>query len=137
MIAGGTGIAPMYQIILEVLSNPEDKTKITLLYSNRSEEDILLKDELDALAAKHPEQFKIHYVLSAPNKSDPNIITGRINREMIETYLPGPSPSNYVLSSGPPQFVKDITGPKNKGQQGELQGALKELGFTEEMVFKY
>ena len=32
MVAGGTGIAPMYQVILESLNMAEDNTKITLLY---------------------------------------------------------------------------------------------------------
>ena len=43
MIAGGTGIAPMYQIITAILKNPEDKTKIHLVYANVTESDILLK----------------------------------------------------------------------------------------------
>jgi len=50
MIAGGTGITPMLQIIREVLSNPEDRTEISLIFANVSEDDILLRDELDALA---------------------------------------------------------------------------------------
>ncbi|KAG9901515.1 cytochrome b5 reductase-like protein, partial [Aureobasidium melanogenum] len=32
MIAGGTGITPMYQIIRAICENPRDKTKVTLLY---------------------------------------------------------------------------------------------------------
>lgn len=50
MIAGGTGITPMLQIIREVLSNPDDRTQVSLVFANISEEDILLRDELDALA---------------------------------------------------------------------------------------
>jgi cytochrome-b5 reductase len=46
MIAGGTGITPCYQIIKAVLNNPNDKTKVNLVYSNTTQEDILLKDEL-------------------------------------------------------------------------------------------
>ena len=46
MIAGGTGIAPCYQIIKAALSSKNDKTKINLIYSNTTVDDILLKDEL-------------------------------------------------------------------------------------------
>ena len=43
MIAGGTGLTPMLQVLREVLNNPLDKTKVTLVYGNQSEDQILLK----------------------------------------------------------------------------------------------
>ena len=50
MIAGGTGVTPMLQVAREVLENPKDKTKLQLIFCNRSEEDIMLRDTLDALS---------------------------------------------------------------------------------------
>ena len=58
MVAGGTGITPMLQVIEEVLRNPADKTKLSLVFGNVTQDDILLKSRIDALAAKHPNQFK-------------------------------------------------------------------------------
>ena len=55
MIAGGTGIAPCYQIIKSALASNNDKTKINLIYSNTTVDDILLKDELLELEKNHPE----------------------------------------------------------------------------------
>lgn len=49
MLAGGTGITPMYQVIKAVLSNPSDKTECSLIYANQTEEDILLRDEVGGL----------------------------------------------------------------------------------------
>lgn len=43
MIAGGTGITPMLQVIWDILKNPADPTKIWLLFANQTEEDILLR----------------------------------------------------------------------------------------------
>lgn len=40
MIAGGTGITPMYQIIKSSLKNPNDKTELALVYANVDELDI-------------------------------------------------------------------------------------------------
>merc|ERR1712003_76475 len=54
LIAGGTGITPAYQIIKAVVKDKKDNTKVYLLYANKTEEDILLKDELDELARKYP-----------------------------------------------------------------------------------
>ena len=58
MIAGGTGITPMYQA-LQLLAQSDDDTEVTLLYGNRSPTDILLKDELDELAEKSGGRIKI------------------------------------------------------------------------------
>ena len=60
MIAGGTGITPMYQVIQAVLKKAEDATQLSLLYANVSPDDILLREELDALVAAHP-NFKVWY----------------------------------------------------------------------------
>jgi len=35
LIAGGTGLTPMYQIISAILNNEEDDTQVTLLYANQ------------------------------------------------------------------------------------------------------
>lgn len=52
-IAGGSGITPMYQVAQEILRNPEDKTQVSLIFANQTEQDIILRKELDDLAAKH------------------------------------------------------------------------------------
>lgn len=43
----------MLQIAQEVVRNPEDKTEVTLVFANKSEDDILLKKELDDMVRKH------------------------------------------------------------------------------------
>jgi hypothetical protein len=35
MIAGGTGITPMLQLVREVFKDPEDKTQLQLLFANQ------------------------------------------------------------------------------------------------------
>lgn len=63
MLAGGSGITPMLQVIRTVFNNPEDKTQISLIYGNATEKDILFRDELDEIQRKHPNQFKVTYVV--------------------------------------------------------------------------
>ncbi len=67
MIAGGTGITPMLQIIRAVIRGRPagDKTQIDLLFANVNEEDILLKEDLDKLAAED-KGFRVYYVLNNP-----------------------------------------------------------------------
>lgn len=67
MIAGGTGITPMLQIIRAVIRGRPtgDVTKIDLIFANVNQEDILLKEDLDHLASKD-ENFNVYYVLNNP-----------------------------------------------------------------------
>src|ERR1700754_2090006 len=68
LIAGGTGITPMYQLCRAIFSNPNDKTKVTLVFGNITEEDILLKKELQDLENTYPQRFRAFYVLDKPPK---------------------------------------------------------------------
>jgi cytochrome-b5 reductase len=70
LIAGGTGITPMYQILNEILKEqtsivPGERVdiKIWLLFANQTEQDILLRDELQQLAASNSDRFKLWYTV--------------------------------------------------------------------------
>ena len=70
MIAGGTGITPMLQIIRAIIrgrpqNGGKDTTEVDLIFANVNHEDILLKEDLDALA-KEDDGFRVHYVLNNP-----------------------------------------------------------------------
>lgn len=103
MIAGGTGITPMYQVIKAILKNPEDKTQIKLLYANRTVDDILLYDELETLAAQH-ENFDIWYTLDIPPEKW-GYSSGFINREMLELSMFPESKDGLVLLCGPKPMI--------------------------------
>lgn len=51
----------MYQLIKHILKDPRDKTKIKLYYCSRDAQNILLKNELDILRAKYPDQLELAY----------------------------------------------------------------------------
>lgn len=138
LIAGGSGITPMLQLVRKIFKNPQDKTKVSLIFANRTENDILLKKELDDYAKAHPDQFKIHYLLDSP----PTNWTGGkgyITKELLEKLLPSSkNPDTMIFVCGPPPLVKSISGLKKTAQdQGELSGMLKDLGYTKENVFKF
>ncbi|KAG9152912.1 hypothetical protein Leryth_012535 [Lithospermum erythrorhizon] len=136
MIAGGSGITPMLQIIDAILKNADDNTQVSLIYANVSPDDILLKKKLDVLAAKHP-NLKVFYTVDTPSK-DWNGGVGYVSKEMVVKGLPAPSDDSLILVCGPPGMMKHISGDKAKDwTQGEVSGILKELGYTESMVYKF
>jgi cytochrome-b5 reductase len=68
MIAGGTGITPMFQLIKDICYHKEDKTKLSLVFCNKTEEDILLHEELDTLASENPGQFDVWYTVTQSDR---------------------------------------------------------------------
>ncbi|KAJ4846950.1 NADH-cytochrome b-5 reductase-like protein [Turnera subulata] len=136
MIAGGTGITPMLQVIEAILKNPDDKTQVSLVYANVSPDDILLKQKLDYLAVSHP-NLKIFYTVDNPTSSWKGGV-GYISKDMVVKGLPHPGDDTLILVCGPPGMMKHISGDKAKDySQGELTGILKDLGYTEKMVYKF
>merc|ERR1712130_1050501 len=63
MIAGGTGITPMLQVIRAAMKDPQDNTVFSLLYANQTEHDILVRDMLEKTQEENPDRFKLWYTL--------------------------------------------------------------------------
>lgn len=139
MIAGGSGITPHWQIIQEIASNPQDKTKVVLLFANQKEEDILLREEFERLAKEKPQQFSINFALDQPPKNWPSELKGYLTKDVLKSKLPSPSLGSEVkiFVCGPPGQVAAVAGPKDDMEQGELKGMLKDLGFSQDQVYKF
>jgi cytochrome-b5 reductase len=99
MIAGGTGITPMLQIIRAALKNPLDRTKLSLIYANVNPDDILLKNELEELAAVHSNRFKVFYVLNNPLAGWTGGV-GFVSKDQIEQHMPPTDANIKILMCG-------------------------------------
>ncbi|KAI4187136.1 MAG: hypothetical protein L6R41_003001 [Letrouitia leprolyta] len=138
LIAGGTGITPMYQLCRAIFNNPDDKTKVTLVFGNITEEDILLKREFEDLENTYPQRFRAFYMLDKPSEGWTQG-TGHIGKDLLKQVLPEPKTENMkIFVCGPPGLYKAISGTKKSPQdQGDLSGILKELGYDKEQVYKF
>ena len=68
LVAGGSGITPMLQIVRDVFKSQED-TRLWLLFANQTEEDILLREEIEDIQRQYPNRFSFMYTLDRPNDS--------------------------------------------------------------------
>jgi len=138
LIAGGTGITPMWQLCRAIFNNPEDKTQVTMVFGNVSDQDILLKHELGELENEYPDRFRAFYVLDNPPEGW-TMGKGRVTKELLKTVLPSPDKENIkVFVCGPPPMYKAISGEKKSpSDQGELGGFLNELGYSKDQVYKF
>ncbi|NXY68062.1 NB5R2 reductase, partial [Glareola pratincola] len=125
MIAGGTGITPMLQLIRRITSDPKDSTKCYLLFANQTEKDILLRAELEDIAKRHPDQFTLWYTLDRPPQ-DWKYSSGFVTADMIKTHLPCPSSETLILMCGPPPMI-----------QFACQPNLDKLGYPKSSIFSY
>ncbi|KAG5340556.1 hypothetical protein C0989_001242 [Termitomyces sp. Mn162] len=138
LIGGGSGITPLYQVLTHALSDKTNKTKFKLLFSNVTEQDILLREDLDALQKKYPDNLDVVYLLDKPgsNWTGPS---GFINTDIIKKHVAPASLGDKVkvFVCGPPGQVAAVAGKKAGMKQGEIGGILKELGYTEDQVYKF
>ena len=102
MIAGGTGITPCMQIAAEILRHPSDNTQISLIFAAREEGDLLMRVTLDEWAARFPNKFKVHYILSDSWPKDWKFSTGFVDRALFAEYLYEAGGDVYNLMCGPP-----------------------------------
>ncbi|ORY31302.1 hypothetical protein BCR39DRAFT_494109 [Naematelia encephala] len=136
-IAGGSGITPMWQLISHAMEIPGDRTKFTLIFSNVTPKDILLKEKWDQLAKDHPDRLQVKYVVDKSEKGwsgETGFVTAPLISKLFKRQ-DGEKVMAFVC--GPPPQVNSLAGPKDGPRQGELKGALKELGYNSDEVYKF
>lgn len=111
MIAGGTGITPVYQVMQSILKDPEDDTEMYVVYANRTEDDILLKDELDAWAEQVPNRVKVWYVVQESITQGWKYSTGFVTESILREHIPEPSHTTLALACGPPPMIQFAINP--------------------------
>uniref|UniRef100_A0A0V0IUW7 nitrate reductase (NADH) n=1 Tax=Solanum chacoense TaxID=4108 RepID=A0A0V0IUW7_SOLCH len=111
MIAGGTGITPVYQVMQSILKDPEDDTEMYVVYANRTEDDILLKEELDAWAEQIPDRVKVWYVVQESITEGWKYSTGFVTEAILREHIPQPSHTTLALACGPPPMIQFAINP--------------------------
>lgn len=129
LLAGGSGITPMLQLIRAAFESAKDTTRITLLYSNTSLEHIIALDQLEPLANIYPGRFQLHHIMSSASADDKGALgsslVGKLDKELLQRFLPDANPSVAVFLCGPPKY------------EDAVALYLQELGFNESQVYVF
>ena len=120
MICGGSGITPIFQVFRAVMRDKDDPTTCTVLNGNRLFEDILCKEDLDALLWGNEDRGEvIHTLTKAPETWKG--LRGRINGELVQKHCERHE-ETLVLICGPEALEKSI------------HVALKEQGWSDDQI---
>ena len=110
-IAGGAGLTPFISILRQLKMDGKLEGNV-LLFANHTEDDIIIKDELDKMLGKNHIDF-IAEPLSGKNRK-------RIDKDTLKQYL-GPK-IEYCYVCGPDEFV------------AQMKAVLIELGVAEDKI---
>ncbi len=105
MLSGGIGITP-FRSIAKYATDKKLPAKITLLYSNRSKNDIAYLDELSGMENQNPNLRIVNTV--SDDSSGWNGRTGRIDEKMVREFSSDFKNTIFYIC-GPPGMVNGLT----------------------------
>ncbi|KAI8053220.1 hypothetical protein BDF22DRAFT_620080, partial [Syncephalis plumigaleata] len=143
MMAGGTGVAPMVQLLEYALMNDADTTRFTLIFAARNERDHLLSDTLDELARKHSSRLRVRYLAETVSAESRTTWTGGIGRitesDIVDAsvWQTDESRASLVIVCGPPGMMEQMAGRmRSEVDPGLLGGLLAKIGYSTSQVIK-
>ena len=134
-VAGGTGITPIYQVMRAIASDPDDPTCASLVFCNKTPADILLREELDGLAAQRPERIAVWHNVDVVEAGDEHAFAGSVGRvsvDVLRQHLPSLQAGQGDAQNSPPAMIF-ICGPP--GLERAVRKMLTEqLGHAAERI---
>jgi len=120
-IAGGIGITPLMSM-LRFLRDTGSDVNVLLLYLNRTEKDIIFKDEIEDMESGSKPRFKVNHILSKPDE-DWNGETGFADRDKIERLVGSDVRAKSYYICGPAMMM------------GQVIRILLEIGVSESRIY--
>ena len=121
LICGGTGITPCFQLFQHCTTQGEG-LNFSLIYANKSENDILLRPIIDEFVAEG--LIYSYFVLEKPPENW-NMGVGYITEEHIKERMPPPDRETLIFHCG------------SKAMNMHVRKMLLGLGYDESMITKF
>jgi 3-ketosteroid 9alpha-monooxygenase subunit B len=130
-ICAGSGSVPNFSMLKHALEY-YPRLRHTFIYSNKTWRDIIFRDALIELEAKHPERLRVIHTLTREHDvalCGPSVRKGRVNADVLRQLIPDlDSCVIYVCGPGISKFDREAA--KEKGEQPQprfLESVLADL----------
>jgi 3-ketosteroid 9alpha-monooxygenase subunit B len=133
-VCAGSGIVPNYALLKFCLETGMS-LRHTLVYGNKTWDDIIFRHQLQALAERFPDKLRIVHAISREKRTAPglDIRHGRVSEELLREFIPDPTAVEiYTCGPGLSNFEKASA--REKGEEPQPRflettlAALKTIG---------
>ena len=114
-IAGGAGVTPFIAVMRERLKRTGTLTDCTLIFSNETEKDIILREEFEKMHG-----LRTVFVVTDEDNPAGGVEAGRIDKAFLETHVTPEAGTCYIC--GPEPMIDDVA------------KALKAIGVAEDRI---
>ena len=108
-IAAGSGITPILSIVATTLE-VEPRSRVTLLYANRTHASVMFLEEVEDLKDRYPDRFSLIHVLSR-EQQEVELFSGRLDVPRMQRFLDALIPPEDVdewFLCGPYEMVASL-----------------------------
>ena len=145
-ICAGSGIVPNLSILKHCLANGM-KLRHTLIYGNKTWEDVIFQRQLEDLARQYPDHLRIVHTLSREAREAREtsgageVRNGRVSEALIREVIPDPT-AVEVFACGPGVGKFERQAAKEKGEEPAPRflettlEALENLGVPDERIHR-
>ena len=108
LIAGGAGVTPL-MAMLRHRDRSSSRAPAVLMYSTRNLEDVIYRDEIDAMA-RRDNSLRVVHALTREQPKDWRGHRGRVDKSMLAANCFPPSQNPAIYVCGPTAFVETVSG---------------------------
>ena len=138
-ITAGSGSVPNWAMLKHAVTHVP-QLKHTFIYSNKTWEDIIFRDALNAFCARHPDNVRLVHCLTrqdVPEGAPAGTRRGRVSAELLNELIPDPT-AVLIYACGPALSSHDRAAAREKGVEPTprfmetVSAAVKEIGVPKE-----
>jgi 3-ketosteroid 9alpha-monooxygenase subunit B len=140
-VCAGSGSVPNFSMLKFALAH-HPTLRHTFVYSNKTWDDVIFRDELERLAAQQPDRVKVLHTLTREDdvsRCGPNVRRGRVDQTLLRQAIENPTePLVYVCGPGISKF--DLAAAKEAGTTPprrfleSVLADLKEIGVPDKRI---